>query len=200
MNRTAWAAAALAVVLAAGCTSSDKPSPGPVGASSASAPSSTTAPSSTSPAPSPSQAKPLSPFEKDPAVQALRAWAAQAAQTVNAGKFDAPALDALMTSAMAKSMKTVLGSDVGLLYPGPIPFTPRSVTVVGSTQRTMHVCVVGSGFAQNRSTHRPAGARTVLPIDAAASRVSGRWLVSKQQTATDFSCAGVRVAMPTWDD
>lgn len=196
MNRTAWAAAALAVVLAAGCTSSDKPSPGPVGASSASTPS-TTASTATSPAPSPSRAKPLSPFEHDPAVSAFRTWAAQVARTINEGKINDADLSALMTPSLSKSMRVLTGGEIGHAYPGPLPFTPTRVTVTSATRRDLRLCVVDDGFSLNPKTHKPFARRHVQPIDAGAALSNGRWLVSKFDGAS-FSCAGVKIAEPSW--
>ena len=150
------------------------------------------------PTPTPSSTAPLSPFEQDPAVKAMRAWAAQAARTVNSGHYNDAALSALMTAGLGKTMRHVFNGDVGLYYPGPLPFTPVSVKVVSATERDMRLCVVGTGFAEKRTTHRPAEALKVLPINAAAVLSSGRWLISKQDTASDFSCSRVAVARPRW--
>ncbi len=149
------------------------------------------------PTPTPSSTAPLSPFEKDPAVKALRRWAAQAARTVNTGHYTDSALAAVMTGGLAKNIKVVLGPDVGLYYPGPAPFTPVSVRTVSATRRDVKICIVGTGFAEKRSTKRPAAARKVLAIDAGAVRVSGRWVASQFYTAT-FSCSGVTVPEPRW--
>jgi hypothetical protein len=67
---------------------------------------------SSDPAMKPTSA-PLSPYEGDPAVQALRAWASQVGKTVNAGEVINPALNKLMTASMAKDMKFVMGDEVG---------------------------------------------------------------------------------------
>lgn len=189
-------AAALATVglLAVGCSGSSGgsgASVGPIGASTipSSAPAPTT--SSATPTPSPSSTAPLSKFENDPAVKALRAWAAEAARTVNAGKYTSPALQALMTRNFAATMKNVLGSDVGLRYAGPIPFTPLSVRVVSPTRRDVKMCVVLTGYAVDPRTGKPA-ARTVGPADTSAVLANGKWLVSRFDTGS-FSCRGVKI-------
>ncbi len=196
--RAMAAATALATaVTVAGCTSSgrsqsppasDSAVPSPPASAAASTPS--TSASATSPSPTPTRA--LSPFEQDPAVKAIRAWAAQAGRTVNKGRYDDAALNALMTNYFRKGMKAVLGGEVRFRYPGPIPFTPTSVKVTDSSNRDVHICVVASGFSLNRKTGRPAQKHTVLPFDSGAAEVNGKWLVSQFRSAK-FSCTGVRI-------
>jgi hypothetical protein len=190
------ASAALLVVVAAGCTSSSKPSAAPVSPST----SAVTSPSvsSSAPAPSPTATKPLSPFEADPAVMALRAWAAEAARTVNTGKYDSPALDQLMTPAFAKGIKAILGEDVGLTYPGPIPLQPVGVEVTNAHARVVKVCDMYEGFARSPKTKRPARAAKIAAADVYVASNSGRWLVDDLTLASGFSCKGVKVARPTW--
>ena len=198
------AAAALMCCLAtsvAACSSSgaaakppsSTPPPTSSSASSSSAPPTTSVP----PTPPTSSAPPLSPFETDPAVHAMRVWAVQYARTINTGHYDSPALDRLMTATVKNNMKATAGSDLGLYYPGPLPFTPIRVTVVSPTVRAVRICAVGSGFAQKRSTHKPAAKRTVVPVDIAATESGGRWIVSKMYAGT-FSCSGVTVREVTW--
>jgi len=140
---------------------------------------------------------PLSPFEDDPAVKALRKWADQAAKTVNTGRYNSAALSALMTAALAKTMKNILGREVTYRYPGPVPFLPISVSAVNPTFHDVKACFVTSGFSLNRKTGKPAQAFKVSPVDAGAQLVSGQWLVSRIDGAT-FSCSSVRVPRPTW--
>lgn len=117
-----------AFVAAAGCSSS---SPGPSrsllppSSAQTSPPAPVPVPSTPSPPVSPSSsAEPLSPYENDPAVRVLRAWAAETARTINTGHYDNAALKALMTPALAKAKKNLAGGEVGCHYPGPLPFTP----------------------------------------------------------------------------
>jgi hypothetical protein len=167
-----------------------------VGASSASAPS-TTAPSSTSPTPSPSQAKPLSPFEHDPAVSALRTWAAQVGRTINKGKINDVDLQALMTPNLSGSMRALSGGEIGHTYPGPLPFTPTRVTVGSASSRDVHICIVAGGYSLNPKTGKPFSKYRKQAIDAGAALSNGRWLVSKFVLAT-FSCSSVKIPEPTW--
>jgi hypothetical protein len=195
LRRVAGIAVATGLVtgLVAGCTSSATPKASPLPGSTT-APSSTPVSTSASPSPSPT---PLSPYEADPAVQALRAWAAQAARTVNSGKYDDAALDALMTPQLAKTMKHVLGTEVGHRYPGPIPFTPVRVTVVNASNRDVRLCVVSDGFSINPKTGKPFAKFHVAPIDAGAVSSGGKWLVAKFDVGS-FSCSGVRVKEVRW--
>lgn len=188
--------------LAAGCSSS-----GPSGSSS-SAPSSTPAPStpstsaapSTSTAPStpaPSTSAALSKFENDPAVKALRVWAAQIARTVNAGNYTDAKLNTLMTPELAKQIKEIDGGEQGHYEPGPLPFTPIAVTNITANSRDVKLCVLAGGFSQHPDTHKVWSKRNVIPVNAAAVRSNGRWVVSKFQSA-NFSCAGVHIPEQSW--
>lgn len=158
-------------------------------------PSTTNSSVSTPPPSTTSSTPPLSRFENDPAVKALRRWAAQVGRTINAGHEDDAALDALMTPTMKRGIKPVTGGEVGRHYPGPVPFTPISVTLQSSVERELKVCVVAGGFSIDKN-----GGRTkhkVIPIRADLTRVGGRWLLNHFYTAS-FSCTGVHVAEVAW--
>jgi len=176
------------------CTSSAKPKQTPLG--STSAPSTLTTPATT-PTPSPTTTVPLSPFEDDPAVKALRTWAIQAAKTVNTGKYDDASLNKLMTPDFAKTMKVILGGEVKYRYPGPVPFLPISVSALSPTVRNVKACFVTNGFSLNRKTGKPAEAFKLHPIDTGAQLVSGVWVVSHFYGGT-FSCSSAKVPRPTW--
>lgn len=203
MRATFVAALAAVTMCALAACSSSKP-----GAQSATSPRPPTAaaltgsspvPTSTqaSPTPTPTPTKVLSPYEADPAVKALRAWAAQVGRTINHGKYDDAALNALMTSSMPKTMKNMAGGEIGHRYPGPLPFTPTRVTVTGSAERNVRLCVVSGGYSLNPKTGKPFTAHQVLAVDAAATLSAGRWLVS-QFNRSSFSCAGVQIPEPSW--
>lgn len=150
------------------------------------------------PTPVPSRStRPLSTFEKDPAVHALRVWSAQAARTVNSGHYVDARLRALMTPDLAQTMRHVLGGDVGLHYPGPIPFTPIGVSFPNAHTRMIRTCFVGTGFAVNPKTGKAPKPRTVLPISAGAILVNGQWLISQLRNS-GFSCKGRTVKDVTW--
>lgn len=199
MTRAVRAAALLALALAAGCTSSTVPrSQGPVDDTSpdvistpapgTSLPPSTPAPTSPTSAPASTPA----PTATDPGVRALRAWAAEAARTVNAGHYDSKALDRLMTPGFRSHMKAVLGNSLGYRYPGPIPFTAKSVNLSAKNQRQIDVCFVSSGYALSKKTGKPKGRLQVTPLDARVRRANGRWLVAALYNGS-FSCSGVHI-------
>ena len=121
-----------------------------------------------------------------------------AAETINAGSYTSARFRALMTAAVAGEMKATIGTDVGLHYPGPVPFTPIRVTVASTTSRRIDSCFVSTGFAQKPGTGRPAKALKIIPVRATETVTGGRWLLSQLISTTAFSCSGVKVAMPTW--
>jgi hypothetical protein len=187
--------ALLAVLFAAGCSSSGSSAKSTPPSVPTSTPVNT--PPTSTPAPTPTTTAPLSPFEADPAVKALRAWAAQAGRTVNAGHYDDAALNALMTPTLAKGMKAAFGGEVGHRYPGPLPFTPVRVVVASPTERDVRVCVVVGGYSLNPKTGKPFSKYRVLAIESGAQDVGGRWRVSKFASGS-FSCSGVKIKEVSW--
>ena len=137
-------------------------------------------------------------WAKDPAVKALRAWFAEAARTVNKGSDDSPALDKLMTGTFRLRMPHVLGDDVGLHYPGPIPYEVESVSTPSPGQRLVEICAVFQGFAEDAKTHEPAAALSIQPAVVRLVTNKGQWLVNELTSPLSGSCQGKQVAMPLW--
>jgi hypothetical protein len=188
----------VAVLGAAGCSSSSPAAQQSQLPPSVAPATTVTTPASSTPPPSPStSAKPLSAFEKDPAVIALRAWAAQAAKTVNSGHYTDKALQALMTPALAKTMKHVMGNVVGQHMPGPVPFTPIAVKRISARERYIDACFVTNGFAVNPKTGKHEHSRVVTAIDTGAHLVDGTWKTDAFFNGK-FSCKGVAIPEPTW--
>ena len=202
MRWTLGAAAGCALIaLVAGCTTSSdgdgaSTPPGPLPATSSSIDTSTT--SSGTSGPTPSKSAPLSRFEGDPGVAALRHFAEVSARTINSGRYTSAALRSLMTPTVAKEMKQTNGPDVGLHYPGPIPFTPIRVVVTSTTSRRIDGCWVSTGFAQNPRTNKPAQPLKLIAVRSEETLTHGTWLLSVLLAVHSFSCKGVHVPMPTF--
>lgn len=145
------------------------------------------------PTTAPTTAAATSPYEADPAVQALRAWATAAATAINADNLNLPALVALETSTFVPLAPTVFQEDAGLTYPGPVPFTPATVQPVSATMRDVNSCFVATGYARNRTTGQPAAPRTVVPLQVEMVFDSGSWKVNHVYSQVTFSCDGVTV-------
>lgn len=203
MRRAVGAALLLVAVLGAAACSTSSPAAQQSQLPPSVAPTTPTfsTPAVSTPAPSPSSnAKPLSAFEKDPAVQALRAWADRAARAVNAGKgYGGAALTALETPTFVPLVKNVFASDKGLRYPGPVPFTPIKVASPSATERQLSVCFVAYGFAVDPKTQKPPKKLTLFAANVPMIRSgTGRWRVDHLQTTNSFSCRGVKVALIKW--
>ncbi|HEU5007306.1 MAG TPA: hypothetical protein VFT67_10055 [Jatrophihabitantaceae bacterium] len=139
----------------------------------------------------------MSAFESDPVVKAVRAWADQAAKTVNSGHYTDKALQALMTPALAKTMKNILGGVVGQHFPGPLPFTPISTKQLANNQRELRGCLQTNGFGLDPKTGKPAHKRVVSAFYGDAVRSGGIWKVSALDHGS-FSCTGVRIPEVKW--
>lgn len=202
MRWTLGAVAGCALLaLVAGCTSSGGGTggsslPGPLPATSGSTAAPTT--SAASPSPSPSTSAPLSRFEGDPGVAALRHFAAVSARTINAGRYISPELRALMTPTVAKEMKLTNGPDIGLHYPGPVPFTPVRVGVTSTTSRRIDACWVAAGFAQKPGADKPAKPLKTIAVRSEETLTHGKLLLSVLLSVHSFSCSGVHIPMPTF--
>lgn len=194
-----WLAALIALA-AAGCSSTAKPKPGPLSPTQSPTLSSASVSPSSSPSPTPSSsAPPLSPFESDPAVRVLRAWARQAALALNAGgKFTTPALTALETPSFVPLIRENFADDSGLHYPGPVPFTPVGIAVKSSVERRINSCFIGSGFAIDPKTGKPRGPVKLTALTAQMFFVSGSWRVNRLYDSTGVSCSAVKVVASRW--
>ncbi|MBN9619529.1 MAG: hypothetical protein J0H43_07335 [Actinobacteria bacterium] len=103
-----------------------------------------------------------------------------------------------MTPTFASTMDHVLGGDVGLRYPGPLPLQPIAVAQPSTGLRIIKVCGVNQGYAVNPKTGKPVHARTVIPALVSVRLVGGKWLMDNLNGGTGFSCTGVKVVDPTW--
>ena len=191
--------AALAAGALCGCTSSSAPKKRAAPTASMTTTSPAAPSTSSTPRPTP-RATPtrLSAFEADPAVQAMRKFQYELGRTINAGQYTSAALRGYSTPYVAKNLKLVVGSDLGSYYPGPGPFQPTGVTVDDASHRTIRGCLVSTGWAEDRRTHKPLKPLTVTPSDFSMVKSSGRWVVNGIPVDEHVSCANVKVMMPKW--
>jgi hypothetical protein len=151
-----------------------------------------TASATTTPTKSPKPApEPLSRFEGDPAVKAARAWAAAAARSITAGQDDLAQAKPYMTPNGQQVIPPLAADEIGLKYPGPVPFTPTSVDHAGS-KATLDVCFWSAGFGLDRKTGQPSHARVVIPMQFAMVRQGGSWKINAFYSS-QASCSKVPV-------
>lgn len=158
-------------------------------------------PSAASPAaePSPSPAAPLSPFEGDPAVIALRTFLREAAVAVNAGDLSLPSLDAVSTEFRTAQTQRTLTEDLGGYVPGPFPLTPLGVEVVSETSRKIPYCTLESGWTLTAKGGPPREAQQVTGGGVASMVLSeGVWKVESLYYDESIDCAGVPLPMPVF--
>jgi hypothetical protein len=195
MGRT-WRASVLVAsalsgsLLLASCSGGDDASadePSDVSSTSTPTASATSSPTKT-PRPAP---EPLSRFEGDPAVKAARAWAAAAARSITAGQEDLAQAKPFMTPNGQRVIPPLAADEIGLEYPGPVPFTPTSVDHAGS-RANLDVCFWSAGFGLDRKTGQPAHAREVIPMQFAMVRQGGSWKINAFYSS-QASCSKVPV-------
>lgn len=188
------AASALLAVTAA-CGGEAESAPEPVGASSeGSAPSSTPTVTET-PTPTPTE-RPLSRFEDEPQVVVARKWAAAMARGINAKDRSFKAAAPFMTKAGRERVNPDAEPDIGLRYPGPMPFTPTDVTVNGR-RAEVSVCWWALGFALDAKTKRPADKRKIEPATLFVKKEGNRWKVDDLLSAQG-DCSKVPVKGVAW--
>lgn len=147
-------------------------------------------PSTRAATPTPS-ADPLSRFEGDPAVKAARAWAAAAARSITAGQADLAQAEPYMTAHGQRVIPPLAKDEIGLKYPGPVPFTPTGVDRTGSAA-TLDVCFWSAGFGLDKKTGQPAHGRRVIPMQMDMVRQGGSWKINAFYSS-EASCSKVPV-------
>lgn len=177
------------LLTAAGCGSDEPTTAAPVAQAPTAQPSPTTSPSPT-PVPSPT-ATPLSPYEGDPAVAALRTYLAAVAQAVNSSDLQLPALLASATAERAAVHDEIYGPAVGSYYPAPSPVAVLGVQVVSETERSIAVCSPESGFLLDAPGGSPTEPLEVLGGRFVVVLEGGAWKVDDAVGDDAVSCAGV---------
>jgi hypothetical protein len=187
------AAVAALLVLSAGLSgcggsSDDDPSTSP-------SVSPSSAPTSAAPSPTkPPKAKPLSRFEKRPQVKVTREWAVAYARDVNAGHYQLPRSAAFETDHGRTVVPNIDKSDMGLHFPGPLPYTPVAVSGSGASAQVT-VCLWEQGWGEKHG--KPAGRKKIGPAVFLMKKVGGHWRIDDLQVAT-ADCSGIKVRGVRW--
>jgi hypothetical protein len=143
------------------------------------------------PTPSPS-AKPLSKFEDEAPVKVARQWAAALATDVNNKDKSYPASGAVSTKKAQGYMGDFGNEDIGLVYPGPLPFTPTRVTTAGGTA-TVTGCFWVQGWAQDPTTKLPARKRKISRLNIVLKKLGGTWKFDDFVFNTSGDCSSTPV-------
>lgn len=157
----------------------------------------TTSPSASPSASRSASAEPLSPYEGDPAVKALRLHYLGAALGINRKNMHNKQLKDSSTARRYGVMTQLAKPEFGTYYPGPNPFTPLDVTRVSATERKVVFCGVETGWTLNRKGGKPVAKRTLSSLEGTIVRQQGRWRVSQLLYRKD-SCTGVEIPEVFW--
>lgn len=150
----------------------------------------TAAEASSPPSPSPS-AEPLSPFEDDPAVIALRAYLAASSEAINAGDLRLPEFTARATAKRQARHAELYAEDEGTFFPGPPPTAVLAVQAVSPAARNVVTCLLDDGFALDREGGSPTEPRLVVPGIFQMIQEGETWKVDAAVRDPAGSCDGV---------
>ncbi len=139
---------------------------------------------------------PASPFESDPRVEAIRAYAVEYGKAVNARKAHyGPWIATVTGFARSHATRSIEGDlDLKVRYPGPLPLKPLGF----SSGDTVKVCVWAEGWGVKGRAHTPPQAKKVEPTLWKTVKVHGKWKVADITVSTSFDCTGVQVQGRPW--
>lgn len=190
------AVAGMAVLALAACTGGDDPPPS-TSTSTTSGSGTTTPSSTTTAAPSTTALPPLSRFEDDPRVKAVRMFAYEYGKAVNAKSANYKPWLATMSPAGQAVRKDFIQGDLGYQYPGPVPFTPVALQGSGSPSKVI-ACMQITGFSLNPKTNQPAEKTSIDPVYVKVSKVKGAWKVDTIGDQAGTSCSKTKVVGRAW--
>jgi hypothetical protein len=187
----------LAAGALAACTAEPEPvtpiTPGGSSSSSSSAAPETSGPSETATA---------SALEDDPAVQALRGYLAGYAEAVNnGGNPDIPQVEEHATPEQVERVRGNVQDEIGLEYPGPVPFGVDSLATDTEARKDVVGCLVLRGYAEDPATGAPRDQREVVPAVAVMENRDGTWLANgiyTENLPATADCASVEIEEGTW--
>jgi len=184
---------AAAVLLATAGCGSDGTAAGPAPTSGTPTTASST-PTTTPPAPAPTE-PPLSRFEDEPAVKAIREWAIILGKGIP--KADLSGLSRVSTGEALSATKAGFDGDFGNEWPGPQPLTPVVVKRAGQ-RTTVDLCYLAKGWSLDPKTHTPVAAKRL--VEAARFTVrdrGGRWLITSIYSS-EIDCSDIPVKGVAW--
>ena len=123
-----------------------------------------------------------------------RQWAVAYARDVNAGQYHLPRSAAFETDHGRTVVPNIDKSDMGLHFPGPLPYTPVAVSGSGASAQVT-VCLWEQGWGEKRG--KPAGRKKIGPAVFLMKKVGGAWRVDDLQVAT-ADCSGIKVKGVRW--
>lgn len=191
----------LSSALLVACTSDPEPVAPPTPTSRPPSPSDTAEPT---PTPTPTVSLPLSAFEEDPAVRAMREHLRAYALGVNAGPQPDPAtadLVATSTATRLGALPGLMGDEAGLEYPGPVPWTPTEMVVDSPERKDFLGCLYNGGYAVDPATGEPREALQVEPSAAVVVLQEGVWKVDglyDENLPAIPDCTAVTVQEEPW--
>lgn len=160
-------------------------------------PSESTTSATSSPSPTKTE-EPLSEFEDEAPVKAVRKWATAVGQAVNERQRTMESVGAWATPSGVDVSRRVYASDLdaGYEWPGPQPFTPVRVSTDGGSA-TMVGCFLSSGWSRDPKSGKRVAKREVDAFRFELARRGKRWKVSDISNAP-ADCSGVEVKGVRW--
>jgi hypothetical protein len=133
----------------------------------------TSTPSPTEPSPT---LRPLSRFEDEPTVKVARRFAVAAARSVTADDTSMRRIRPFVTPTGLTKFQGYFGADMGLEYPGPVPFTPVGVRETGGAAE-VPMCMWTFGFTVDPKTKQPTERRKIEAGKFLMVKQAGKWRI-----------------------
>lgn len=187
-------AAALVALPLAACGGEEGPVDAPDGGPAASGRPTPSESATPTPTPTPSAtetARPLSRFEDEATVRAMRRWAAALAEDLTVDDRSFGRSGRFLTPAGQENFVRYYDEEFGLEYPGPLPFTPVRVNTTGDRADVV-ACIWTAGWGVDPRTGQTVEAREITGVRTFLIRQARAWKLDSGQTAP-INCDDVRV-------
>ena len=114
---------------------------------------------------------------------------------------DIPEVQDNATPEQVERVRANVQDEVGLEYPGPVPFAALSLLTDTGARKDVVGCLVLRGYAEDPATGAPRDAREVVLAGAVVENREGSWLadgVYTENLPETADCSAVQFQEETW--
>lgn len=134
---------------------------------------------------------------EDPRVAVVDTFTVEFARAATEGDPRRPGLVQILTESGYDQVFATVGEDIGLEYPGPVPFTVTQVVDRAGGAAVVEGCIVASGFAL--TSGQAIGERVIMPVEfhLVPDEAGSGYLIDALYTGNQ-SCDTVPVEAEPW--